>query len=43
MKGVRQVVQLPNAVAVVADSWWQAKQAAEALPITWDDGPNGAG
>jgi isoquinoline 1-oxidoreductase beta subunit len=41
LKGVRQVVPLPNAVAVVADSWWQAKQAVEALPVTWDDGPNG--
>jgi isoquinoline 1-oxidoreductase subunit beta len=32
---------LPNAVADVADSWWQAKQAVDALPVTWDDGPNG--
>ena len=40
-KGVRQIVALPNAVAVVADSWWQAKQAADALPVTWDEGPNG--
>ncbi len=38
MKGVRQIVKLPNAVAVVADSWWQAKKGADALPITWDDG-----
>jgi isoquinoline 1-oxidoreductase beta subunit len=41
LKGVRRVVQLPNAVAVVADSWWQAKQAADALPVTWDEGQNG--
>jgi isoquinoline 1-oxidoreductase subunit beta len=41
LKGVRQVVRLPNAVAVVADSWWQAKQAIEALPVTWDEGQNG--
>jgi isoquinoline 1-oxidoreductase beta subunit len=41
LKGVRQVVRLPNAVAVVADSWWQAKQAVEALPVTWDEGQNG--
>ena len=40
-KGVRQVVALPNAVAVAAESWWQAKQAVEALAVTWDDGPNG--
>jgi isoquinoline 1-oxidoreductase subunit beta len=39
-KGVRQVVPLTNAVAVVAESWWQARQALEALPVTWDEGPN---
>jgi isoquinoline 1-oxidoreductase beta subunit len=42
MKGIHKVVKLPNAVAVVADSWWQAKKAAEALQITWDDAGNGA-
>jgi isoquinoline 1-oxidoreductase subunit beta len=41
LKGVRQVVRLPDAVAVVADSWWQAKQAVDALPVTWDEGQNG--
>jgi isoquinoline 1-oxidoreductase beta subunit len=41
LKGVRRVVPLPNAVAVVADSWWQAKQAVDALPVTWDEGQNG--
>ncbi|HSB69681.1 MAG TPA: xanthine dehydrogenase family protein molybdopterin-binding subunit [Candidatus Methylomirabilis sp.] len=39
-KGVRQVVPLKDAVAVVAESWWQAKQALEAMPVTWDEGPN---
>jgi isoquinoline 1-oxidoreductase beta subunit len=39
--GVRRVVPLPNAVAVVADSWWRAKQAVDALPVTWDEGQNG--
>jgi isoquinoline 1-oxidoreductase beta subunit len=39
--GVRGVVPLRDGVAVVADSWWQAKQAADALPVTWDEGPNG--
>jgi len=38
MKGIRQVVKLPDAVAVVADSWWRAKKAAEALAPTWDVG-----
>jgi isoquinoline 1-oxidoreductase beta subunit len=41
MPGVRKVVTLKDAVAVVADSWWHAKQAADALAITWDDGGNG--
>ncbi len=41
LNGVRRVVPLPNAVAVVADSWWQAKKAVDALPVTWDEGQNG--
>jgi isoquinoline 1-oxidoreductase beta subunit len=41
MPGVRAVVAVEkNAVAVVADTWWQAKTALDALPITWDQGPN---
>jgi isoquinoline 1-oxidoreductase beta subunit len=40
--GVRRVVPLKDAVAVVADTWWQAKQALDALPVTWDEGANGA-
>ncbi len=41
MKGVRRVVRLPNAVAVIANSWWHAKRAVEALPIEWDPRGNG--
>ena len=41
MKGVRRVVRMNDAVAVVADSWWRAKCALEALPIVWDDRGNG--
>jgi isoquinoline 1-oxidoreductase subunit beta len=41
MKGVRRVVRLPDAVAVIADSWWRAKQAADALKIEWNDCGNG--
>ncbi len=40
MKGLRRVVRLPDAVAVVADSWWRAKRALEAMPIVWDDRGN---
>ena len=40
MPGVRNVVRVTDGVAVVADTWWQAKQARDALGITWDDGPN---
>lgn len=41
MPGVHKVVAVEdNAVAVVADTWWQANTALQALPITWDEGPN---
>src|SRR5262249_21620270 len=41
MPGVRHVVKVnPTAVAVVADTWWQAKKAVEALPVTYEDSPN---
>ncbi len=41
MKGVKKVVKVgEGAVAVVADTWWRAKTALEALPIEWDNGPN---
>src|SRR5438876_1099023 len=41
MKGVRKVVQAgDSAVAVVADHWWEAKVALDALPITWEEGSN---
>jgi isoquinoline 1-oxidoreductase beta subunit len=41
MNGVRRVVRMPDAVAVVADSWWRAKRAADALRVTWDDRGHG--
>lgn len=39
MPGVKHVLPVgDSAVAVVADSWWRAKTALDALPITWDEG-----
>ena len=40
IKGVQQVVLLDNAVAVIADHMWAAKQGLAALDIQWDEGPN---
>ncbi len=41
MPGVRHVLQVgEGAVAVVADTFWQAKTALDALPITWNKGEN---
>jgi isoquinoline 1-oxidoreductase beta subunit len=41
MPGVKKVVQVgDSAVAVVADTWWHAKKALDALPIVWDFGAN---
>jgi isoquinoline 1-oxidoreductase beta subunit len=41
MKGVKKVVKVgDNAVAVIADTWWHAKTALDALPIVWDEGDN---
>lgn len=39
--GVKKVLAVgDSAVAVVADTWWRAKTALDALPIEWDNGPN---
>ena len=41
MPGVKRVVRVgETAVAVVADTWWRAKTALDALPVVWDEGPN---
>ncbi|MBA1143427.1 xanthine dehydrogenase family protein molybdopterin-binding subunit [Mesorhizobium neociceri] len=40
VKGVRQIVRLDDAVAVVADHMGAAKKGLEALAIEWDDGPH---
>ncbi len=39
--GIKKVVRVgDSAVAVVADTWWRAKTALDAMPIEWDNGPN---
>ncbi len=47
LPGVRAVVALsgsrygdPAGVAVIADSWWRARQAVHALAVQWNAGPN---
>ncbi len=42
LTGVRRIVRLTDLVAVIADSWWQAKRAADALAVEWDAGGNGS-
>ncbi len=42
MPGVQRVVAVGgNSVAVVANTWWRAKRALDALPIEWDFGAHG--
>jgi isoquinoline 1-oxidoreductase subunit beta len=38
--GVRQIVRLDDAVAVVGDNMWAAKQGLAALDVDWDEGAN---
>jgi isoquinoline 1-oxidoreductase beta subunit len=41
MKGVHSIHRLPGAIAVVAERWWDAKRAAEAIQVDWQDfGPD---
>lgn len=40
--GVRQVLQVPSGVAVVADHYWAAKLGRDALKVEWDLGANAA-
>jgi isoquinoline 1-oxidoreductase subunit beta len=40
MPGVVRAVRVNDStVAVVANTWWRAKSALDALPIVWDEGP----
>lgn len=40
MPGVKHVVEIPDGIAVLATSWWQAKTARDTIQIQWDEGPN---
>jgi isoquinoline 1-oxidoreductase beta subunit len=40
MPGVQAVVETSSGIAVVADSWWRARKARDALKIQWDAGRN---
>ncbi|OEO23460.1 isoquinoline 1-oxidoreductase [Pseudomonas sp. J237] len=37
MKGVHSIHRLPGAVAVVAERWWHAKRAVEAIQVQWQE------
>jgi isoquinoline 1-oxidoreductase beta subunit len=41
-RGIIKVVRLPNAIAVVADNYWRAKQALAKLQPEWDTGAAGS-
>jgi isoquinoline 1-oxidoreductase beta subunit len=40
LRGVKQIVKLDDAVAVVATNTWYARQGLAALQVEWDDGAN---
>jgi len=43
MPGVKKAVKVNDAaVAVVADTWWHAKKALDAMPVVWDEGKGAA-
>jgi len=40
--GVKDVIQIPSGVAVIAENTWAAIQGKRALTVQWDEGPNAA-
>ncbi|HWO09266.1 MAG TPA: molybdopterin cofactor-binding domain-containing protein, partial [Polyangiaceae bacterium] len=40
--GVRNVLQIPSGVVVLADHYWSALKGRDALDVTWTAGPNAA-
>ncbi|WP_159992654.1 molybdopterin cofactor-binding domain-containing protein [Roseomonas sp. 18066] len=41
MRGVYSLHRLPGAIGVVADRWWRARRAAEALQVSWNEAEPG--
>lgn len=39
VEGTTNLVGLQAGIAIVADSWWQARVARQKLKVTWDEGP----
>ena len=42
MPGVIDIVQIPDGIAIVADTWWHARKAREGLSVVWDEGAGAA-
>jgi isoquinoline 1-oxidoreductase beta subunit len=40
MPGIQKIVDTSSGIAVIAKTWWQAKQARDSLSIDWEPGDN---